>query len=366
MHTDKNVEKIRIISTILVIIGHCSFYTIKTSIPGMGYDLSSIVIDSTNFHHILDKIVQGIYMFHMQLFIFLSGIVYEICISKGKYNNFKEFVLSKGKRLVLSYLIITFAYNIPIYYHAGYFGDDITKNVFLYIVGFGKNHLWFLVALFEIFIVINGLRLIVQKKYFYWTISVVAVLSFCIARLSNEMLLELCYIDRFISYLPWFIFGMIVKHKVIFLNNRIELSIVSKVISCKNNFVFHLLGSLIMVFIYYLWGIKHVPLTGTMIPFVVILWLTALANTSETDVICKSKFGKLINKYSLELYLYGAPLNYLIFMAIRMNTQGTVNINLASSIMLVILRFAVQLVVPILIAKIVILIKDSRINHNVA
>ena len=46
-----------------------------------------------------------IYMFHMPLFIFVSGCVYGICIDKGKYTNNVKFLLNKARRLLIPYYI---------------------------------------------------------------------------------------------------------------------------------------------------------------------------------------------------------------------------------------------------------------------
>ena len=53
----------------------------------------------------LALLTEYIYMFHMPLFIFVSGCVYGICIDKGKYKDNVKFLLNKIRRLLIPYYI---------------------------------------------------------------------------------------------------------------------------------------------------------------------------------------------------------------------------------------------------------------------
>lgn len=52
---DNKMKILRVIATLLVVVGHSNFYLISTNLRGLGYDASIYVIDHSRFwtlHHI--------------------------------------------------------------------------------------------------------------------------------------------------------------------------------------------------------------------------------------------------------------------------------------------------------------------------
>lgn len=115
----------------------------------------------------LAKITDYIYIFHMPLFIFVSGAVYGLCIQQGKYENKLKFIGSKAKRLLIPYFVFGFLYVAPAmclmgltnqgYFTYCFYGIVLSRN---------SRHLWFLLALFIIFVCAIFLRKWLLKAHY--------------------------------------------------------------------------------------------------------------------------------------------------------------------------------------------------------
>lgn len=114
---------------------------------------------------VLKYVTEFIYLFHMPLFMFLSGAVYKSCINAGKYNDFGKFVLIKAKRLVIPFIVFGIFYVTPIMLLLGITPmsplEYIVKGLLLCR---DSRHLWFMYSLFQFFLVIQILKPILSKK----------------------------------------------------------------------------------------------------------------------------------------------------------------------------------------------------------
>ena len=151
---------LRVILVMLVLIGHCTFYTIQTKYGGINYINE---VDFPNSQRILSLLTKFIYSFHMPLFFMLSGALFANAISKGKYNNIFALTKDKFKRLILPFIIITVVYAIPLKYISEYYinSQNFLKDTFIgQVLIEGNTHLWFLPTLFCIFFI----TYIIEKK----------------------------------------------------------------------------------------------------------------------------------------------------------------------------------------------------------
>lgn len=159
----------------LVVIGHCSYYTIATPYGGIYY---SELINGENYsvaYRCLRYLVAFIYTFHMPLFIALSGMLFSLSMKKGI--SFHKMVKDKAIRLLMPFLAVSLFLSIPIKYFTDYWSDsdnllgDIVCGQLLLM---GNSHLWFIVALFWIFI---GYYFIekyeFKKNVLFWTFLIV-------------------------------------------------------------------------------------------------------------------------------------------------------------------------------------------------
>jgi fucose 4-O-acetylase-like acetyltransferase len=106
-----------------------------------------------------------IYNFHMPLFLFLSGLLFEMGLKK--YSNKRKFILGKARLLILPY--ITFSLFAYIFINAALHVDALAnvlksgeysavgiKDAFLQIITYKDHidkHLWFVFSLFAVFLV---------------------------------------------------------------------------------------------------------------------------------------------------------------------------------------------------------------------
>ena len=211
---DQSIQLLRIIATLLVVVGHSEFLAINTNLSQMGIDWRSAIQNSTFVGHITNILTVLIYSFHMQLFVFISGWVFALCLKSGKYGSFKYLIKNKFYRLVIPYIAVTIFYNIPILGFAGYFSktdSNTLYNIFMYIIGYGKNHLWFLCTLFFIFILMYRLSILSvfhsKKNKFLIIMIAISLLMYGLSRMSVFQSIEIFYFDRVLQYSIWFAFG---------------------------------------------------------------------------------------------------------------------------------------------------------------
>ena len=102
---------------------------------------------------ILAKITDYIYIFHMPLFMFVSGAVYGLCIQQGKYEKKLDFIRNKAKRLLIPYYVFGLFYVAPVMCLTGLTNQGYFSYCFTGILrSLNSRHLWFLLALFIIFL----------------------------------------------------------------------------------------------------------------------------------------------------------------------------------------------------------------------
>ena len=130
----KDLDYLKVIGILLVVIGHCT----------------------------------SIYTFHVPMLVFVSGSIYYYCRkNKEKYKSLKGLVSNKFKRLIVPFLTIGLFYSIPIKYLIG----NIEKGTLLnsirdFLIGLNTGHLWYLLMLFDIFILFYLYeKFILNKKY---------------------------------------------------------------------------------------------------------------------------------------------------------------------------------------------------------
>lgn len=142
---------VRVIATILVIVGHSNYINFQTKYGGTNLNFQNF----SPFYKVLNGIVGIIYTFHMPLFFFLSGAL--LFLSLEHEENFRDFFIKKFKRLIYPFVLVTIFYVFPLKYLSNYYlkSNSILRD-FIYgqFLLLGSNHLWFLVALFQIIIYI--------------------------------------------------------------------------------------------------------------------------------------------------------------------------------------------------------------------
>ena len=142
---DNQFDFIRVFGTVMVVFAH-------SAIMYSGVGIVTPKIPSEFFKFLSWYLAS----FLMELFMLLSGIIYGICLKRPNGYIGLSMIISKFKRLMIPYYLTGILYVAPIII---YF--KITKESFLeYLIKgifLAKNnrHLWYLLALFDIFIFVN-------------------------------------------------------------------------------------------------------------------------------------------------------------------------------------------------------------------
>lgn len=125
---------------ILVVIGHITILFTPDSHP-------------QNNTKLAQYITFGIYLFHMPLFMSISGAVYQLSKNKPQYQRFWPFVINKLKRIIIPYYLIGICALLPVlvYINAKVQWSD-AETWFKILLAKDCRHLWYLLALFWIFL----------------------------------------------------------------------------------------------------------------------------------------------------------------------------------------------------------------------
>lgn len=277
-------DLLKVFATLLVVIGHVTIRYNDTSYPGLDTSLPVMV-------------TQIIYLFHMPLFMALSGAIFDLGKQSGKYVSFTPFVLNKTKRLLVPYILVGTCFLVPSMY---FFNSNGTNNIIFYyknlLWGTDCRHLWYLLALFEIFILHYTLT-----RYLKITNNLTLLLcSIIIATLySRYCQFDLYSFNMAIRYYPYFIIGTLAtncenipKRKIYYFVYIAVTVILAYAIKISHNTVADIFLSILL----------PMPIIGFLLLF------------SKTLIqrfdINRKWFGCLLN-YSFPIYLFHIPAIYL-------------------------------------------------------
>ena len=210
---DKQLKIIRVSETVTVVFMH-------STIMYGGAGIVQPKISSKFFGFIS----WYFFSFTMELFIFLSGITYGICVNRpnGYYKNF-TLIKHKFKRLMIPYYIFGIFYVAPVMKILKITKDSYLKYTLKGII-FANNcrHLWYLLALFDIFIFIVIFDFLIDAKnkaQMFFILSV--ILLFLTRKLPDIMA-----INRAFYYLPFFCLGFYLYDKIEMINTYFSVHLI--------------------------------------------------------------------------------------------------------------------------------------------
>ena len=138
---------VRLLATVFVVIGHCTYLSMTSTYGGIAYGFPASAGDITaSFPFVFsEKLRNFFYEFHMPLFFILSGSV----LALKPLPSMKDFLFSKGKRLVIPYFLYGYLFMFPVKYLSGYYDTaGLLQAMKVFLIGEESGHLWFLTSLF--------------------------------------------------------------------------------------------------------------------------------------------------------------------------------------------------------------------------
>lgn len=170
-----------------------------------------VVLGHTTNHYsaLPAKVVTiAIYLFHMSLFVAVSGAIFQFGCENGKYAKFLPFLANKAKRLLVPFAFTALLVLAPTLIACGKTDLGYVGTVAdIFVGGEFVKHLWYLQALFWIFIT---MWCIVRTKVnLFLALLGSMVLAVSCSHFDANRYLS---IGMAINKLPMFILGMIVLH----------------------------------------------------------------------------------------------------------------------------------------------------------
>ncbi len=267
-----------------------------------------------------------IYQFHMPLFVFVSGSVYAYQYEiLNKRNSFLSIVRKKIKRLLIPYTI--FGVLLAFFMVGLGLRDDLSDYLYNGIVlSKDSRHLWYVMMLFEVFILFWLMNSLVEKFQLpKWWLLVIAFISY----LSAGYIPYVFQLSSAFRYLFWFTLGyMFVLHK----------EVICKVV---NNY---LLGGVILIV-----GVLsshnlsfRLPFMSTIVAIAGILLFYHIS--CDFKRISNNKIFQLISRNSYGIYLYHVFVVYFWFFLFKDYSF--------SPLLMVVLSFVFSLVLSVLLTEI--------------
>lgn len=214
MNTKGNIieyDVVRTFALLLVLLGHCTYNMLMTDYGGV-----DIEVDSSTYcvmQKCLCFLTGVFYKFHMPLFMALSGSLWAVHLQKKGLPSFNSVWRGKSKRLLIPFLLTALFWSVPLKFISGYWdgaGDDMMRQIFvgqILMFGNSNSHLWFVQALFWIFILSWVIEKIGLRKRRITFMAGLFGVSICCVFINRKFHIEFLNILTALYYLFWFYFG---------------------------------------------------------------------------------------------------------------------------------------------------------------
>lgn len=299
-----NIALLRTFAILIVVLGHSMI------VYQYNWGIYTPVVKSSFFNGIKTYIDT----FQMPLFIFISGYMYYYCRKEcGKYNKFSVFTFDKIKRLLVPYICVAFMYVLPIRVmtdYKGYSGYNIMEIIYKYIItGVDVGHLWYLLAIFEIFIVFYIFESTINKIGVPAGFIIIAA-----ANIISYKFTDVFQISSSILYFMFFYLGYIIRKYEDAFMKRFK----------GKNITVLIVVLFILQFLFLIASIRisNSNLVGTLLKnsmylmcciSVTIFYFLVLSSISfKFKSLNSNKVLKFLDKESFSIYLFHSPLIYIV------------------------------------------------------
>ncbi len=299
----KNCTFIKTTLMITVILYHsCLFWR--------GNWLDSPPIIESRFLALLS---QWLGTFHIYAFTLVSGYIFAFKMSKGEYNNYRNFIVKKTKRLIVPYVFTAVLWVIPI---SVYFFDwDIPYIINKFVLCTGPSQLWFLWMLFDVFLIMYPLWNLMTQNICLKG-GTIAILFWIIGNIGIRILPNVFCIWTACTYIPFFYIGMVIRlkwekqkplmvekiHWSVFFTANVILFAVNLFVKNQIGMIWKLIGA----------GINFLlDLTGAVMAFVI------LNNIANKVNWINNKVYKTLSLLSMPMYLFHQQIIYFTIAALN-------------------------------------------------
>ena len=196
-------DLLRIFAILFVVIGHSAYLAWGGDLGNINYQLPQNLAPAyngslLNFARYLSGWVYG---FHMPLFFILSGAVFGISASY----DFDTLCRKKIKRLILPHYLCCFLFMIPVKWVANFYDNTTVSIAYVNSLGGGvSGHLWFLLALFWVFIVFWILR-----RISFGSLGFLFLLCLLVQLFHKYLPFDLMFFQKGMGFIIWFCIGYI-------------------------------------------------------------------------------------------------------------------------------------------------------------
>ena len=198
---------VRLIATLLVVIGHATYMGMETDSGSLSFPLSASqeIAFSGPVIDFFKQMNPFAYSFHMPLFFMLSGAV----LALKELPSLDKIFLSKMRRLVIPYLLTGLLFMLPIKYYCGYYSrENLPQATRLFLAGGNDSgHLWFLLALFWCLLMFCLILKLAERFSIHSSFFILFVCAL-IEEYSKQY--SLCNFPQFykgMQYIFWFALG---------------------------------------------------------------------------------------------------------------------------------------------------------------
>lgn len=190
------IDYIKAFTCFLVVLGHLLQSLLKAKIVPIG-----------NIN-IIEFIIWFIYLFHMPLFIAISGYLYFVTKKKFSWKNYKEFELKKIINLFVPYIVFYVLYMLLNTIFSDSVNETIGMKGWLGIINKPISPYWFLYALLSIFLIYPLIeKLCKENKYIVFIVfSILKIIAIFIDT-------NIYFVDSIMSYGIYFSLGTILFDK---------------------------------------------------------------------------------------------------------------------------------------------------------
>lgn len=276
-------DLLKVFAILLVVIGH-----ITILYRGTSFGLAE--------NRYLTFLCTAIYLFHMPLFIALSGAIFQVGLDRGKYSLFYPFLENKLLRIGIPFLAVGSLFLAPsLYFLKMSHGGEFISIVYNVICCMGEErHLWYLPSLFWIFMIAWVLDKALISNFLSLIVSILFALFY-----SLFIDFDFMCLSNAIHYLPYFLVGMILQKHSELVGRKMLLTGLG---------VMFIVGSINKIA-----DIGWLDnLMGILLPITFILLLFPLAKIT-LPIVQNNKTMQMILHQSYAIYLFHVMIIYAMY-----------------------------------------------------